>query len=383
MSRMQLQLAAAQIPPEDEALRQEIRPFLAEALAGRTALERSQSWMGFDPEFSRRVGDRNWIGMTWPKQYGGGERSLFARYVVAEEFLAAGAPVSAHWFADRQTGPLLLRFGTEEQRTRYLPQICRGTLFFCIGMSEPDSGSDLASIRTRATRTDAGWTISGRKVWTTNAHRSHYMLALVRTGDEQSRQAGLSQMIVDLKSPGVSIRPIRDLTGAEHFNEVLFEDVHVGRDALVGEEGSGWAQVTAELALERSGPERYLSSIALMTPLLHHLGAGVGSLEATVLGRVTARAWALRQMSLAVTARLAAGDEAGVAAACYKDLGTAFEQAMPEEVRMLTAAAPAVRSGDDLAQTLANLTQLSPTFSLRGGTREILRGIIARGLGLR
>ncbi len=384
MSLSQLQFPAAAIPAEDEALRAEVRAFLAEALAGDTALDRSRSWMGFDAEFSRKLGAKGWIGITWPKQYGGAERGQFARYVVSEELLAAGAPVTAHWIADRQSGPLLLRYGTEAQRQRYLPAICRGESFFCIGMSEPDSGSDLASVRTRADRRDGGgWTINGAKVWTTNAHHSHYILALVRTGDAQSRQAGLSQFIIDLKAPGVSVRPIRDLTGAEHFNEVIFDNVVVDDDALVGAENGGWAQVTAELALERSGPERFLSANALTEPMLEAIGPDPDAFQATTLGRMAARAWALRQMSLGLTAQVAAGEEPGVAASCYKDLGTAFEQEMPEMVRGMLDLAPTVRSGSDLAQSLAYVTQAATTFSLRGGTREILRGIIARGLGLR
>lgn len=383
MSLSQLQFPAAAIPAEHEGLRHEVRAFIAETMRERPVVDRAQSWMGFDAEFSRRLGERGWIGMTWPKRYGGGERSVFERYVVLEELLAAGAPVSAHWIADRQSGPLMLRFGTEAQRERYLPAICRGESYFCIGMSEPDSGSDLASVRTRAERRDGGWAINGAKVWTTNAHKSHYIIALVRTGEPQSRQAGLSQFVIDLKAPGVSVRPIRDLSGAEHFNEVIFDEVAVGPDALVGEEGAGWAQVTAELALERSGPERYLSANALMEPLLDELGPNPDAFQATVLGRVTARAWALRQMSVGVTAQLAAGADPSLAASCYKDLGTAFEQELPELVRAMADVEPSVRSGSDLAQAVAYVTQASPTFSLRGGTREILRGIIARGLGLR
>jgi alkylation response protein AidB-like acyl-CoA dehydrogenase len=376
-------LTPAVLTAEDEALREEVRTYLADAMAGHSVLSRAQSWMGFDAEFSRSLGAKGWIGMTFPRRYGGGDRSLFSRYVVAEELLAAGAPVSAHWFADRQTGPLLLRFGNEAQRDRFLPPICRGELFFCIGMSEPDSGSDLASVRTRADRRNGGWVIRGRKVWTTNAHRSHYMLALVRTGDPLLRQASLSQFIIDLKSPGVTIRPIRDLSGAEHFNEVTFDDVVVDEGSLVGTEGGGWAQVTAELALERSGPERYLSANALMEPLLQSIGREPDAFQAAALGQITARCWALRQLSLGVTAQLASGQDASVAASCYKDLGTAFEQEMPELVRGMVDVVPTVGAGSDLSQALAYLTQMAPTYSLRGGTREILRGIIARGIGLR
>lgn len=169
--------------------------------------------------------------------------------MVVEELLSAGAPVAAHWIADRQSAPLILHYGTDAQRDFYLPRICRGELFFCIGMSEPGSGSDLASVRTRAERTGSGWRVNGQKIWTTNAVHSDYMIALVRTsGSADDRHAGLSQLIIDLKTPGVTVRPIVDLAGDAHFAEVFFENVDLSEDALVGGEGEGWKQVTAELA---------------------------------------------------------------------------------------------------------------------------------------
>src|SRR3546814_771011 len=223
------------LPPEAEALRAEVRAFLDAELKDDPPVLRARSWSGADPEFSRKVGVRGWIGMTWPKKYGGHERSAFERYVMLEEMLAAGAPVSSHWIADRQSGPLLLRFGTEEQRERFLPPITRGESFYCIGMSEPDSGSDLASIRSRAVRGDGGWIVNGRKIWTSKAHMAHYMIALLRTGSESDdRHAGLSQFLIDLKSPGLSVRPIRNMAGEEEFNEVLFEDVFVPEDMQIG-----------------------------------------------------------------------------------------------------------------------------------------------------
>jgi alkylation response protein AidB-like acyl-CoA dehydrogenase len=376
-------LRYSRIPPEAEALRREIREFLQSALVDFPAVRRADSWMGFDAQFSRRLGERGWIGMTLPKRYGGREASAFARYVVIEELLAAGAPVSAHWIADRQSAPMLLRYGTEAQRQRFLPGICRGESFFCIGMSEPGSGSDLASISTRARRDTAGWVLNGRKVWTTNAHRSHFMITLARTQDKTSeRHRGMSQFIVDLKRPGISVRPIRDLTGDEHFNEVLFENVELGEEDLVGAEGEGWAQVTAELAYERSGPERILSCMALVNTLLERVGKSPDALQARELGRVAARLFALRNMSIAVTAQLQAGENPAVAAACVKDLGVTLEQEIPEIAQAIDATEPS-SAGSDHAKVLAHLTQLAPSFSLRGGTREILRGIIARSLELR
>lgn len=372
------------IPSDAEPLRAQVREFLQETLKDRPALRRADSWMGADPAFSRELGRRGWLGMALPKRYGGSEAGPFARYVVIEELLAAGAPVSAHWIADRQSGPLILRYGTESQREKYLPGICRGESYFCIGMSEPGSGSDLASIRTRAVREGDSWVLNGHKLWTTNAHHSHYMIALVRTGDKTSaRHEGMSQFIIDLKAPGVTIRPITDLAGGQHFNEVFFDNVQLGADAMIGLEGQGWEQVTAELAFERSGPERFLSSIALLHTLIEAIGRKPDAYQAREIGRLTARLFALRQMSLSVTAELAAGKNPAWAASCVKDLGTGFEQDLPEVAQLLLDTLPAVGSGSDHAQVLASLMQMAPSFSLRGGTREILRGIIARGLGLR
>src|SRR2546422_2468733 len=228
------------LPREAEVLRSEVREFLRETLRDRAPHTRARSWGGFDREFSRKVGARGWIGLTWPRKYGGHERSALDRYVVLEEMLAAGAPVSAHWVADRQSGPLLLRFGTEAQRARFLPTIARGELAFAIGMSEPDSGSDLASIRTRAEPVPGGYRVNGTKVWTSNAHLSDYMIALFRTpAGPDKKHEGLSEFLLDTKLAGITINPIIDLAGSHHFNMVVFEDVFLPEEMRVGEEGAG------------------------------------------------------------------------------------------------------------------------------------------------
>jgi alkylation response protein AidB-like acyl-CoA dehydrogenase len=324
--------------------------------------------------------------MTLPTQYGGGGKDAFHRFVLAEELLCRGAPVSAHWIADRQSGPLIARYGTEAQKRFYLPRICRAEAFFCIGMSEPNAGSDLASVGSRAEKTAAGWKLNGRKIWTTNAQHCHYMIALVRSsGVPADRHKGLSQFIIDLSLPGVTVRPIRDLTGDEHFSEVFFDDVQLGDDALIGSEGAGWEQVTAELAFERSGPERLYSSIVLLDEWLAHLrqGARRDAAQAALLGRFVTHLTVLREMSIAVTARLAAGDSPVVEAALVKDLGTEFEQSLPALIADALGSDDQTPPSSTLQNTLSYLTHIAPAFSLRGGTREILRGMIARGLGLR
>lgn len=370
------------LPPQAEALRAEVRAFLAEEGKDWSLWDRAHSWTKFDRDFSRKVGAKGWIGMTWPKRYGGHERSALDRYVVLEEMLAAGAPVGAHWFGDRQSGPLLLKAGTEEQRMRFLPQIASGELGFCIGLSEPDSGSDLASLRTRAVREGNDWRVNGTKVWTTNAHKCDYAITLVRTtpwSDGMARHAGLSQLMIDMTLPGVSVKPIADLTGEAHFNEVHFEDVLVPGDMLVGAEGEGWAQANAELAYERSGPDRYLSSFPVIEPALARLDAT----DDRAVGALVARYVTLRGMSLSVAGMLEEGLTPLQEAALVKDLGADLEQETPALFSDLIDCGPALPGDGGLEDALAFLTQTAPTFSLRGGTREIMRGMTARGLGLR
>jgi alkylation response protein AidB-like acyl-CoA dehydrogenase len=372
------------VMPEAEKLRGEVRAFLAEELKTIPPHVRAASWSGFDADFSRKMGQRGWIGMTWPKQYGGHERTSLERYVVLEEMLAVGAPVAAHWIADRQSGPLLLRFGTEEQRQTVLPKIAAGELFCCIGMSEPDSGSDLAAVRTRAEPVEGGFRVNGTKLWTTFAHRAHYMLLFCRTsGSPSDRHGGTSQLLVDLKTPGISIRPIADLTGAKHFNEVAFEDVFVPSSALIGEMGNGWHQVTSELAYERSGPERFLSSFVLFAELVRVLRDHPSEQATVAVGRLASHFVVLRQLSRGVAWLLQNGKNPALEAAVVKDLGALVEQGIPDIVRSLVEIEPGSERTAELARTLHYTVLAAPSFSLRGGTREILRGIIARGLGLR
>ncbi|NLY63621.1 MAG: acyl-CoA dehydrogenase [Alcaligenaceae bacterium] len=379
-------LDLAYLPQEENQFRRELRAFIKEATQEMDAYARARSWMGFDAGFSKKLAAKGWLGLTLPKQYGGAEKGYFSRFVLSEELLGAGAPVSAHWIADRQSGPLILRYGTEAQKQFYLPKICQGEAFFCIGMSEPNSGSDLASIKTRAQKNDKGWLLNGSKIWTTNAHQSHYMIALVRTsGEAGDRHKGLSQVIVDLSLPGVTVRPIVDVAGDAHFSEVFFSDVQLADDALIGNEGDGWEQVNAELAFERSGPERIYSSMALVECFLKECrqqGWESGQVQVT-LGGIVARLAVLRTMSLAITGKLAKGENPSVEASLVKDYGTGLEQDIPKLIADCMGEHPEWTPSIELIKTLALVDQVCPSYSLRGGTREILRGIIARGLGLR
>ena len=382
-----LTLAPAPRSEAAEEVRAEVRAFLAAELAAGTFTTHVDTWLsGVDPQFSRKLGERGWLGMTWPRRYGGHERSAMERYAVSEELLAAGAPVAAHWIADRQSGPALLRYGTEELKREILPLIAAGECYFVIGMSEPDSGSDLASIRTRAVRNGEGdWVVNGAKVWTSNAHVSHYGIFLVRTApvDPSNRHAGLSQFVVDLSLPGITINPIRILDGGHHFNEVVFSDVVVPGSMLLGEEGVGWQQVGAELAFERSGPERFMSTYPLVAALARRLADSGDPAGLVTLGRLSARLLALRQLSLRIAAAIDRGELPDIPAALVKDVGTTFEADVIEEIRRVVDVTPSLDSPDPLARALAEAQLHQPGFTLRGGSNEILRGIVARGLGLR
>jgi len=369
-------------PAGHSELRREVRAFLAQELRSVRARDRAQSWNGFDADFTRKVASRGWIGMTWPKQYGGHERSALERYIVMEEMLAAGAPVAAHWIADRQSGPLLLKFGTELQKREILPRIATGRCYFCIGMSEAGSGSDLAATRTRALPVDGGYLVNGTKLWTTYAHTAHYMILFCRTSEGQ-RQEGTSQLLVDLKSAGISIRPILDMSGAHHFNEVSFIDVFVPASGLIGVEGQGWSQVMGELAFERSGPERFLSTLPLMSELVRKLHDTESDQALVGMGRLVASLGVLRRLSQSVAGMLELGQSPALQACIVKDLGALFEQEIPEVARHLVEAEPSLTEECEYCASLATSILAAPSFSLRGGTREILRGIIARGLGLR
>ncbi|RFB06267.1 acyl-CoA dehydrogenase [Parvularcula marina] len=370
------------VPVDPGELRAEIRSFIADNRPELPPESRANSWAVGDAAFSRALGRAGYIGMTWPKAYGGHERHALERYIVLEELLAAGAPVGMHWIADRQSGALLLRYGNEALREKYVPGMAAGEIYACIGMSEPGAGSDLAAVRTAARRKDDGWVVNGQKVWTTNAHNAAFMIALVRTSEGEKRQDGLSQVLIELDRPGVDVRPVIDITGGHDFNEVFLDDVFVPDENILGQEGNGWRQVTAELSLERSGPERYLSSYALVTALADHVRHAGNEQAVALLGRMVAETWSLRSMSMSVAAKLAGGDDPALEAAIVKDLGNGFEQDIPRAVQ-------AVIEGVDLAddeefvRILRTLLMVSPSFSLRGGTREILKSIIARGLGLR
>ncbi|MDA0635594.1 acyl-CoA dehydrogenase family protein [Nonomuraea sp. MCN248] len=363
------------------------------------------AWLrGYDLDFTRAMAARGLIGISWPAEYGGGGGSALTRLVVTEELLRAGAPVAAHWIADRQIGPSIVRHGSDAAKARFLPAIASGEVTFCLGMSEPDAGSDLASVRTAATRAEGGWLVTGRKIWTSQAHRSTHAYVLARTGKGDKKHEGLTEFIVDMAAPGVDVRPIHDLAGEHHFNEVTFDAVFVPDEHVLGTVGNGWKQVTEQLALERGGIERVLSTYPLLTAAIEAVsgigraddgagdradegagdgaaprtgeGAGDGTAERT--GEVLARLATLRAMAFDVAGAMDEGRAPVHEAAMLKDLGTTLERDVVELARALldTEVDPGAAGAEGL---LAQGILAAPGFTIRGGTTEVLRTVISRG----
>lgn len=363
-------------------LRAEVRAFLKAQIDAGVFTPGIDTWLTqWNSDFTRALAAAGWVGMTIPVEYGGHGRTFMERFVVTEELLAFGAPVAAQWVADRQAAPSLLKYGTEEQKQRFLPGIAAGEICWAIGMSEPDSGSDLASVKTKATQVDGGWRISGTKLWTSGAHHADAFFGLARSAplDPAHRHDGLSQFIVLLDSPGVTIRPILSMSGDHHFNEVLLDDVFVPDDLVLGTIGSGWEQVTSELGYERSGPERFLSTFGVLEGLVRTVADGTLEPD-TRIGATIARVVGMHHMSTAVSESLERGENAELAASVVKVLGTKTEgdiADLADEIAGYTTA------DDRLADLVRAGVMQRPGFTLRGGTSEILRGVIARGLGLR
>lgn len=339
---------------------------------------RPDAWgRGYDREFSRALGRAGFIGITWPERLGGAGRSNLHRLVITEELLRAGAPVAAHWIADRQIGPAILRYGTPELQAEFLPRIAAGELTFCLGMSETEAGSDLAAVRTAATRTADGWSLTGAKIWTTQAHRSEYAYVLARTDASGDKHEGLTEFLVDMRAPGVEVSPILDLQGEHHFNELRFDDVHIPAHWVIGEVGNGWKQVTEQLVFERGGAERVLSTYLVLEELLRVFEdtADVVALEA--LGGLVAQVAALRRRVWEVALAMDGGEAPIVEAAMLKYLGTRFEAALAQTARYLVEQAPRP-SSTELAGMIGNALMAAPGGLIRGGSSGVLLGIIGR-----
>ena len=364
-------------------LQAEVREFLAAELPPGSHEPCLGMAADHDREFSAKMATRGWVGMALPSRWGGSDRTAVQRFIVVEEMLRWGAPVGHHWVADRQTGNVILKFGTDEQRERFLPPICRGELGFSIGMSEPDSGSDLASVSTRAERADDGWVVNGTKIWTSNAHMNDWFICLLRTApmEDGNKHAGLSQFLIDLSSPGLEISPIPFLDGSHHFNEVTFHDVFVPDINVVGQPGMGWHQNTTEMAYERGGPDRWLSPFSTVEQLLREAaGTPMEDAVSNLFGELAARWWGIRNLSLSVARLIDEGEAPSVESALVKEMGTRYEQEVVEKLVQLIDEEYSPESESLFERLLAQCVVTFPGNTIRGGTIEILRSVASKGL---
>ncbi|MEG9225409.1 acyl-CoA dehydrogenase family protein [Aeromicrobium sp. Sec7.5] len=376
-----MRLQATELTRAERDLQDEVRSWLDERLPeGSYPLGLGMAG-AIDPEFSRDLGAQGWLGMSLPVEHGGHGRTAVDRLVVVEALLARGAPVGYHWIGDRQSGPSIAANGTELQKKELLPGIASGELSFSIGMSEPDSGSDLASVRTRAERVDGGWVVNGAKIWTTGAFEATHILSLFRTSED--RHSGLTQFIVDRHAPGLTVSPIEFIDGTKDFCELSFVDMFISDEWRLGEVGSGWGQNTGELALERGGVDRWMSAMPLVERWAVREAAASGTRATAELGSIVARCWAFRGMSLAVARMVDDGQSPVTEAALIKEMATRFEQECLE-VMVRHLGRPLRADADDPYEALlAKAVQVAPSWTIRGGTNEILRSVISKGLRTR
>lgn len=355
-------------------IRTRIRTLLDDWLSAGRFTPTVDCWLrSVDRDFSRALGEAGLLGMTWPVEHGGEGRPNTDRLALTEEMLRVGAPVTAHWIAERQIGPAVLRAGTPELKAAILPDIVAGRAIIGLGMSEPESGSDLASVRTRAVPTEGGWILNGHKIWTTQAHNATAMYILARTSQEEKKHQGLSEFVIDMDSPGIEVSPIVDLAGEHHFNEVRYTDVFIPRERLIGTEGEGWKQVVEQLSFERGGPERALSTWVLVPEVLAAPGLRTDEGALRDLGQVVAELSALRHMYRRIAAALDAGEAPIRLAAASKFIGNGFEKGLIDIARRLVPTPP-----EALAGLIEQALWASPAFGIRGGAEDVLLGIVAK-----
>ena len=373
--------------PEQKSLREEVRAFLEEERRRGSFIPKCDSWQwSISREFSRKLGERGYIGMTFPREYGGGGKGFVDRLIVTEELLKYGAPVAGHWIADRQIGASLLAYGSEEQRREFLPRIAKGEIFFCAGMSEPEAGSDLASLKTRAVDKGDHFVINGQKIWTTIAHEADYIYLIARTDPEAPKHRGLSEFIIDMKTPGITIRPIYDMRGGHHFNEVFFDDVKVPKDMLVGEKNKGWYQITPQLDYERSGIERLMSNYILFDAIKGYMrekGIYRDKYLLTKLSELLIEFEVGKLLVYRCALMLDSGKVPNYESSCAKVFCTSFEQRLSNFAMDILGLKGALQKGELIFEWASDDYLSSPNYTIQGGTSEILRNIVAmRGLGL-
>ena len=384
-----------QLSEEQNKFRQEVRDFLEEELRQGSFKPRCDAWiMAYDPEFTKRVAQKGWIGLTWPKEYGGQGRSFIDRLILTEEMLRYGAPAACHWFADRQIGGSLLAFGTEEQKREILPKIIRGEAYVGLGMSEPEAGSDLASLKMQAVEDGDDYIINGQKTWTSGGSHMNWIYLVVRTDPEAPKHRGISEFIVETTLPGITIHPIIDITGSEAWNEVFFDGVRIPKKYLIGEKNRGFYQILEQLDYERSGMERLMGNYPLFDAIIQFAKEtkrnGKPLCQDSLIRHKLAQLQIEFEIGRLLIYRVALVMDEGRApnweSAMAKAYGTAFEQYLAstaiEILGLYGQLSP--ESKRVPVQGMAYHSYLSSKgYSLQAGTSEILKNILAlRKLGL-
>ncbi|MGI8938646.1 MAG: acyl-CoA dehydrogenase family protein [Iamia sp.] len=364
------------LSPELEALAAEARE-VGREIADRFEI-REDSWIaGHDAGVAKDLAARGWIGMTWPTEHGGGGRSVMERFVVFEELISAGAPIAAAWFADRQIGPTLLEFGTPEQQAEFLPGILSGEAMWGIGMSEPDAGSDVASIRTRAVLEGDGYVVDGQKIWTSGAAHSDFIYLVARTDPDARPHEGLSELVVDLRSPGVGIVPIVDMTGDDHFCEVYFDGVRVPAANLVGTANGSFKQIMRQMEHERGGIDRLVSNRRLYEDVL-----AVADTTDPLLRQEAAALEIDYRLGRLLVIREVLGQAPKGFSAATKTFCTEHEQRVADFCGRVLGPGALLADEGLRARVARNITY-APGYTIMGGTTNILRNILGeRVLGL-
>ena len=359
------------LSPELQALQDRARAVAAEGVAdfGR----HNDSWInGFSKDFAKRMAEEGWIGMGWPKEHGGHERPPIERVIVAEEMIAAGAPIAAMWFADRQMGPTIIAYGTADQQAEYLPKMLSGDTTWCIGMSEPDAGSDLASLKTSAVRDGDVFVINGQKIWTSFGEVADYCYLICRTDSSGPPHKGISEIVVPMDTPGIEVRPIQDMTTNRHFCEVYFTDVRVPVENLVGVEGDAFKQTMVQLAHERGGIDRLVSNRALYELALEQ----ADSSDPVVRQEIASIEMGYRVGRLLVYREVLKQAPASFSAAT-KAYCTEHETRVAEFVAKVLG--PEATLWSDVTAGL----MYAPGYTIMGGTSDVMRNILGeRVLGL-
>jgi alkylation response protein AidB-like acyl-CoA dehydrogenase len=375
---------------EQNKFRQEVRHFLEEEIKNGYWEPACDAWIqGFDPGFTKRVAQRGWIGLTWPKEYGGQGLSYVDRLILTEEMLRYGAPAACHWFADRQIGGSIVTYGTDEQKRELLPKIIAGEAYIGLGMSETEAGCDLASLQTRAIEEGDSYIINGQKTWTSGGSFVNYFYLLARTDPEAPKHKGISEFIIPADLPGIKRIPMIDITGTEAWNDVFFDEVRVPKKCLIGEKNRGFLQALQQLDYERSGMERLMGNYPLFEAIIQFTKENKLSQEPVIrnkLAQLRIEFEVGRLFIYRVALVMDEGRAPNREAAMSKAYSTAFEQRLANVAMEVLGPYGQLVSASKLApiRGLAVHSYLaSKGYSLQAGTSEILKNILAtRGLGL-